>query len=42
MRTRARLIGARFTLGPGDGGRGTAVRVELSPRAAETPQKEPT
>ncbi len=47
MRTRARLIGARFTLGPGDGGRGTAVRVELAPRTAEpspaeTPQKEPT
>jgi signal transduction histidine kinase len=42
MRTRARLIGARFTLGPGDGGTGTRMRVELSPRTADAPQRETT
>jgi signal transduction histidine kinase len=42
MRTRARLIGARFTLGPGAGGHGTRMRVELAARPADTPLKEPT
>jgi signal transduction histidine kinase len=41
MRTRARLIGARFTLGPGPGGRGTEIRVDLAPRPADTPRQEP-
>lgn len=39
MRTRARLVGAEFRIGPGPGGRGTAVTVLLPavavPRAAE-------
>lgn len=35
MRTRARLIGARFTLGTAPDGRGTQMRVELAPRPVE-------
>ncbi|MDZ4135571.1 MAG: hypothetical protein U1D06_08260, partial [Paracoccaceae bacterium] len=39
MRTRARLISARFTLGAGEGGRGTRVGISLpvQPAAAESP-----
>jgi signal transduction histidine kinase len=43
MRTRARLIGARFTLGTAAGGTGTTMRVDLAPRAAaETMARETT
>jgi signal transduction histidine kinase len=42
MRTRARLVGARFSLGAGEDGTGTVVRVALSPAGAvEEPQETP-
>lgn len=42
MRTRARLIGATFALGPGAGGQGTVMRVEFAPRMADVSLREAT
>ena len=42
MRTRARLIGARFGLGAGPGGSGTTVRVALALADAEAAVREMT
>jgi signal transduction histidine kinase len=41
MRTRARLIGARFTLGPAPDGQGTRMAVVLALRPTDQTQREP-